>query len=290
MPVSERPSPIICEESVNPIQEISLLIGRLDSLIEGEETVERLVRCGPPAIPLLGAFLLEGRPRKIFQPRRWAVEALARLGAKNILLEYLFLPKDVADPEDRFGEEAVESAAARFLSAWPDDDMFQRLLELSENHMLIGLIETLADYRRAEAMPYFERALEDDYYRLAAKNAFVKMGALSRETLVSSAITPKPHSSSETPSSLRRRRTAVAILSEIGILAEDWRILKKLTAESDVELVVNVSKLATDFASEKERGMIVRRLRKLAHPAPWDLQEEIKGILIVLQPRDPRKR
>jgi len=60
---------------VRPLQEIYQLIRELDSLNTGKQAAARLVECGPLAIEPLRRFLLEGIPRKIFQPRLWAVEA-----------------------------------------------------------------------------------------------------------------------------------------------------------------------------------------------------------------------
>jgi hypothetical protein len=146
--------------------EINRLIRELESLNTGKQAADRLVEYGPSTVESLRRFLLEGVPRKIFQPRFWAVEALARLGAKDVLLEYLLSIREILDPEDRFGEETVESAAARFLSAWPDEDVYQSLLKLSERRMLLGLIDALAEFRRPEAIPCFERALEGDFQRI----------------------------------------------------------------------------------------------------------------------------
>jgi hypothetical protein len=266
-----------------PIKEISLLISELDSLTKGEEAAARLIGYGSSSVGPLRTYLLEGRPRKIFQPRLWAVEALARLGAKDVLLEYLFREKNIPDPEDRLGEEAVESAAARSLIAWPSENMFQLLLKLSEQRVLAGLIEALAQYKRPEAFPYFERALEDDYYRPAAEDAFEKSGADSRDILVYSAVTPRPDSSRETPPSLRRRRSAVHILSEIGILSDHWQTLRSLIKEPDEELVVTASKLGINFASGKERVFIAHRMIELVSSAPWHLQEDIEKILTALE-------
>ncbi|MGA2027122.1 MAG: hypothetical protein ABSH17_08650 [Syntrophobacteraceae bacterium] len=153
---------------MSSIDENDRLIRELESLNTGKQAAERLVEYGQAAVEPLRRFLFEGIPRKIFQPRFWAVEALAHLGAKDALLEYLLPMREILDPEDRFGEEAVESAAARFLSVWPDEDVYQSLLKLSERRMLLGLIDALAEFRRPEAIPYFERALEDDFYRSAA--------------------------------------------------------------------------------------------------------------------------
>jgi len=49
---------------------------------------KRLIKCGPAAIGPLRKFLMEGKPSKIFQPRLWAIRALAGLRAKNIFYLY----------------------------------------------------------------------------------------------------------------------------------------------------------------------------------------------------------
>ncbi|MEJ2672764.1 MAG: hypothetical protein P8168_11315, partial [Deltaproteobacteria bacterium] len=124
--------------------EIDRLIRRLESLYKGEETVELLVALGQAAVAPLSEFLLMGKPSKVFQPRLWAVQALARLQAKEDLIAYLFREREISDPEASFGEEAVASAAARCLAAWPDEDTYHLLVQLSERRLLNGLIEALA--------------------------------------------------------------------------------------------------------------------------------------------------
>ncbi|HVM95591.1 MAG TPA: hypothetical protein VMT89_04345, partial [Candidatus Acidoferrales bacterium] len=56
---------------------IRVLIGQLDTLLEGADAAARLVACGRAAVPVLREFLLEGRPRGVYQPRLWAAQALA---------------------------------------------------------------------------------------------------------------------------------------------------------------------------------------------------------------------
>jgi len=268
---------------VRPLQEIYQLIRELDSLNTGKQAAARLVECGPSAVEPLRTFLLEGKPRKIFQPRHWAVEALAHLGAKDVLLEYLFQIKEIPDPEDRFGEEAVESATARFLAAWPCEDVYQSLLKLSERRMLIGLIEALAEYKRLETISYFERALGDDFYRPAAEEALQKFGVAACSALVLSAVTPCPNFSMETPSSLQRRRSAVWLLNKMGMPAEYWQILQKLIYESDQEVLVAASKFGIRLASKEERVIIADRLIELLSLAPWYLQKDIEDNLVALK-------
>jgi hypothetical protein len=266
------------------IGKVHRFIDQLYSLNRGKEAVEGLVRCGPAAIMPLRIFLLEGRPRKIFQPRLWAVEALARLGAKGVLVEYLLQKKEIPDPEDRFGEEAVESAAARFLSSWRSQNIYQVLFKLSERRMLLGLIDALAEFKRSESIPYFERALEDDFYRPAAENAFLKLGTISCGALSLSAMTSTARSSmEESSSSLERRRSAVRVLNRIGISAEHWEILKNLISESDQELVVGGAKLGIEFATKVERALIAHRLIELLSSVPWYLQEDLENLLVTVQ-------
>jgi hypothetical protein len=245
--------------------------------------VEFLVGLGAPAIEPLGEFLLQGKPSKVFQPRLWAVKGLARLGARNLLIAYLFREKEISDPEERFGEEAVESAAARFLAVWSDDDTYQLLLQLSERRLLNGLIDALAEFKTQETIPSFERALEDDFYRPAAENAFLKLGALAGDTLSRSAVTPHPNPSMETPGSLEQRRSAIQLLCSIGISATHWQILRGLIQESDAELVVEAATLGRRFASEEDRRLMAHRLIEFLSSTSWRLRKGIEDDLVALE-------
>ena len=266
-----------------PIDEVYRLIGELDSLRRGEEAVASLVGLGPVAIEPLSDFLLEGKPSKVFQPRLWAVKALARLGARDVFIAYLFQEREIPDPEERFGEEAVESAAARFLAAWPGEDTCRLLLKLSEHRLLNGLIDALAEFKTKEAIPYFERALEDDFYRPSAENALLKLGAMAGDALSRSAVTPSPSSSLETPGSLARRRSAVRLLNITGISASHWQILRALIHESDAELVVYAAKLGIRFGSKEDRVMIARRLIEFLSSTSWHLWRDILENLVALE-------
>jgi hypothetical protein len=266
-----------------PIDEVYRLIGELDALYRGEEAVASLVEFGPGAIGPLSEYLLEGKARKVFQPRLWAVEALVRLGARGVLIAFLSQEKEIADPEERFGEEAVASAAARSLAAWPDEDTRRLLLELSERRLLNGVIEALAEFQTLEAIPYFERALEDDFYRAVAERAFLKLGAMAGDALSRSAVTPSPNHARETPGSLERRRSAVRLLKSMGISAAQWRILHHLVQEPDTVLAVEAVKLGIGVASSGDRARMARRLIEVLTSAPWHLKQDIEESLLALQ-------
>jgi len=266
-----------------PIAKVQRLISELETLSTGEATVASLIAMGPVAIEPLRLYLLEGKPSSVFQPRLWAVKALAGLQAREALVAYLLQKKEIADPQERFGEEAVASAAARSLAAWPDGDMCRFLLELSEHRLLNGLIEALAEFRTPEAIPYFERALEDDFYRPTAENAFLKLGSLAVDALVRLAVTPRPNPSMETPGSLVRRRAAVRLLNIMGISAVHWQILRNLLHESDAELVVEASKLGLKYGSEEDRSLMAQRLLELLSSASWHLRKDIEENLVALK-------
>jgi HEAT repeat protein len=123
--------------------EIRRAIEELNSLLDGERAVSKLIALGEAAKPALREFLLKGKPRGIYQPRRWAVEALAGLGAKDALLEYLRMSKRIADPVVRMGEEAVENEAARQLGAWRTGEVFEALLDVARERRRAGVLEAL---------------------------------------------------------------------------------------------------------------------------------------------------
>ena len=87
-------------------EEIEALVQSLNSLHEGELGVDMLVACGIKAITPLQRFLLQGKPSGIFVPRQRAVRALAELGAKDVLLDYLASAEQIVDPVAAHGEEA----------------------------------------------------------------------------------------------------------------------------------------------------------------------------------------
>ncbi len=69
-------------------RQVDRLISALDSLIEGDLAVEKLIASGPSAIPAIADFLLKGSPKSIALPRCRAVHALGELGACSTLISY----------------------------------------------------------------------------------------------------------------------------------------------------------------------------------------------------------
>jgi hypothetical protein len=259
--------------------DISRHIETLNSLKEGERAVSELIAYGHRAIEPLRQFLLEGKPSAIYQPRQRAVEVLAALGAKEVLVEYLKRQKGIVDPDVRLGEEAVESTAARHLVRWPSEEVYQVLLEIIQKRCLPGALEAISEFRRPASIPYIVMALEDDVCRPAAEEALRKIGPLARLELIHAVLTPRPGKDVETPSSLRRRGSVAGLLAKIGISAEEWQQLHQLLNETDPAILVAVSGMAAKIAGTKEKALAVRRLIEALETADWYFREEIGTLL-----------
>jgi len=272
------------EKSPRPPSEdkIRSYIEELNSLKEGAGAVMKLIACGRSAIEPLGQYLLEGKPSVVYDNRRWAVEALAGLGAKDVLMEYLKEKKDIADPAVRLGEEAVENAAARELIRWPSEEVFQLLLGLAQERCLAGALEALGEFKRPEAVSCLVKALEDDVCRRTAEDALRKIGLPAEPDLIRAAITPWPSRRAEKPSILLRRRSAVRLLADIGVSAHQWRLLRPLLKEADAEILVATFRIAARAAGAKVRALAGRRLMKAIENADWYVKAEIENSLVEL--------
>lgn len=260
-------------------EEIQRLVESLNSLHEGELGVAMLVACGERATPLLRQFLLHGKPSGIFVPRQRAVRALVGLGAKDVLLEYLVFERHIADPVAAHGEEGVRNTAARALAAWHSDDVYDGLLRALRRRRLPGLIETLGEFERPEAVPDLVTALEDDFCRSAAEEALSKVGEAAHSALIEAARTPDPSGTGERPSSRSRRRCALRLLRRLRLLPEDWQKLAALLRDSDAEIAARAGSIALAVADEPDKKLAVRRLIEVLPTADWLVQGEIQNWL-----------
>jgi len=162
----------------------------------------------------LREFLLQGKPRGIFQPRQLAVETLAELGARDVLVEYLKQARTITDPVVRFSEAAVESTAARVMARWRTQEVYHTLTNLASTRLLPGLVEALGEFGHVETIPYFLWALGDDECRDAAEQALRKLGDAARPQLIEAIRRPVPSAEEEIPSSRIRRRQVLRILAD----------------------------------------------------------------------------
>jgi hypothetical protein len=260
--------------------EIESLVRDLESLQAGSMAAAALIGCGPRAIAPLRRFLLQGRPRGIFQPRQLAVETLAQLGAKDVLVEYLDKSLPTPDPVVRFGEDAVKSTAARELARWPTDDVFQCLTNVGLNHLLPGVVEALGIFRRMEAMPYFLWALGDGVCRSYAEDAIRNLGVAARPFLLEAVRKPNPSAEEEAPSSLQRRRWVLRILGDWNVSDEDWTRLRESLEENDPEIVITTARIGLEVAPMPDRWRAIHRLIEMLPRANWFLRSEARGALV----------
>jgi HEAT repeat protein len=260
--------------------QVARLIDELQSLHDAESAALKLITCGPVAIRPLRDFLLSGKPSNVFQSRYLAVKVLARLGAKEVLVEFLKSEREIADPEVRLGEEAVKEIAARELASWRTGDIFALLLDLISRRPLAGFIEAIGEFRRPEAVAYLIDALADDVCRTAAEEALKNVYGFARPLLIAAVSTPLPDVTHESPSSIRRRRSAVRLLAERGIAGTEWPALAPLLDEEDPTILTAISSIGVAIASPEEKEKITRRMLELLPGAEWSLQGDVESVLV----------
>ena len=260
--------------------EITILIDHLNSLHEGGSAVDRLVECGEKAVAPLAEYLMKGQPSHIYQPRQRAVTVLARLGAKNVLIEYLRKQKEISDPVFRFGEEAVENTAARALAKWQTEDVFAVLLRIAKSRTLPGVIEALGTFRRPETIPLFIAALTDDVSRAAAENALRSMGEAIKPALIEAAGRSEDPGDCKTASALLRRRSAVRILADLPPDADEWPALRDLLQEADAEIAVVAACIALKIAPPEDKKAAIETLIETIPHASWYVQVNIENCLL----------
>lgn len=263
-----------------PDEEIEALVLSLNSLNDGELGIDMLVACGERAIAPLRRFLLQGKPSGIFIPRQRAVRAIAELGARQILLDYLAFDGPIPDPVAAHGEEAVKNTAARALRAWHTADVYETLRHVLQKRHLHGVIETLGEFGRPEVVPEFVAALEDDFCRSSAEDALRKLGDIAHSALIDAARTPKPSGDHETPASRSLRRSALRLLESLPLLVQDWRQVAVLLHDSDPEIAARAAAIALAVADRENQELAAKRLIEVLPAVDWLLQGEIQEWLV----------
>jgi hypothetical protein len=222
--------------------DLARLLAQLESLRDGPASVAGLIAHGAQPIPALRSFLLEGRITSLPEPRRWAVEALAGLGAKDVLMEYLEQERNIGDPVLQFAEWSVQNAAARALAAW----------------------------------------LEDDACRRSADDALRALGPAAVPLLFAAALRPSDDPSGESPSGVRRRRSVAWLVAEASLSGEEWTMARALLMESDAEITVAACRMAIASGDAVDQTIAVERLLEVLPEANAFLQIEIEDCLVTL--------
>jgi hypothetical protein len=114
-------------------KQLRKLVASLNSLHEGGQAIPLLMISGDRAIRPLRDILLCGEVGGLSIPRPQVVWALAELGARDVLLEYLAMERDIADPLTWQAEAIVEQTAARALTAWCSEDVSNAVLKKKQS-------------------------------------------------------------------------------------------------------------------------------------------------------------
>jgi hypothetical protein len=83
----------------------------------------------------------------------------------------------------------------------------------------------------------------------------------------------------ESDSSLRRRRSALALLTEIGIRPETWPLLRRLMQDHDSKIAMLACKICLTSAIESEKDAAMHRLISFFPSVDFVLTDEIEQCL-----------
>jgi HEAT repeat protein len=261
-------------------QEVERAIARLKSLQDGDAGILDAIGCGKIAVPALARILFERERSGLYQTRCRAVEALASLGASDLLIEFLETDRVVTDPVERMGEDAVINAVARALPNVHDPRVFGLLLRLARHPHLTGVVSALGISGRAEAIPALIAALEDDASRPIAEAGLRRFARRAKSALLNAATMQLPTAERENPSSIRRRRSALGLLGEIGITRQAWAIIRPFVDDPDAKTTTLACEICLKFGPAVERSKAVRRLIKLLVHDDWLRRDDSERVLL----------
>jgi hypothetical protein len=262
-----------------PEQTLDARIGRalnhLTSFHDGDGGVAEVLALGTDAIPALTQVLTQREPSGLFQVRCRAIEALAALKAFSVLGDFLRMPRDVTDPVERLGDDAVVSAAARAIARLREPWVYELLADLARHRPLRGVLAGLGSFFRVDSLPVFVDALQEDHLRSTAEAILRGFGSKARPALVMVALEPDVGAEWESESHLRKRRSALGVLSEIGVPCRDWPQLRPLIDNPDHQVALLVCEIGIKSGGTADRVRIAARLRDLRPTASWIHREQI---------------
>jgi hypothetical protein len=258
--------------------QIARLVRALESLTDGELAVDLLIAAGERSILPLEEFLLQGKARTIAVPRCRAVRALGGLRARQTLLSYFAKVDLPADPVVLFAEDAVRSAVAHELLRWREDEVFYVLLKAATQRATIGLIESLGEFRRSEAIPVLFETLEDDLCRNAAFAALSETPEESRHYAILS-LRGGAGASLVGAAASRRRRATAELFRKIGISRGDWQDVARLLEDEDPTVIICAATVGFHVAPQAEFPAIVSALFRVAHKLNWLQEDEVVHLL-----------
>lgn len=266
--------------NVDQSRRVEQAIATLKSFRNGDFGIACVIACGDQAIPALRAVLFQRERSGLYQARCRAIEALAALGAHDVLIEFLEAKRSIADPIEQLGEDAVINAAALALANVRDRPVFELLQRLAQRPSLTGVIGALGAFGRAEAIPALVAALAEDASRLTAESALRKLGRPACAALIAVATARPPHGERESETRTRQRRSALRLVAEIGIPRGAWRSLRPLVRDTDAKIAVLACELCFRRAPAAQWRGCADRLIGLLAQGDWMLRQEIEDCLV----------
>jgi hypothetical protein len=274
------PSPEPHDSKCDSVQaRIEGAMARLKSLHDGDTGFLEVVELGPAAVPALRRLLFEPEPSGLYQARGLAAEALAALGAFDVLADFLVSREPIADPVERLGEEVVIGAAARAIGRLREEWVYRLLSVLATHRCITGVLAGLGSFHRKDSIEIFVRALGEDEVRLTAEAILRGFGRAARSVLIAAALDPGDADRSESESHLRKRRSALGLLLEIGIPPKKWLVLRPLMEDSDRQIALLACRFCFEFGSGQDLARSARRLIDLRSGADWLERERIDDLL-----------
>lgn len=249
-------------------------VARLASLHEGAQSVVDVIRFGSAAVPALRVLLFQRDPSGLCQARCRATDALAAIGAFEVLDEYLRLDHPIDDAVERLGEETVISAAARALARYHNKRTFELLLSLAKGRPLTGILIALGSFKKRETIPIFIDALAEDEVRITAEAVLRTFGSRARSYLVDAAC-----AQANSESDLRKRRSALGLLGESRRRSADWIRLKPLMSSDDLETAILAAGIGLKMGNSDECRHATEVLGKLRPQADWFRRMQIDQYL-----------
>jgi hypothetical protein len=262
---------------------IEYAVGRLKSLHDGDSAFFEVVELGPDVVPALRRLLFEPEPSGLHQVRGRAAEALAALGAFDVLADFLRSRQPIADPVERLGEEVVTGAAARAIARLQEEWVYRLLGDLAAHCCVAGVLAGLGSFHRKDSIEIFIRALSEDEVRLTAEAILRGFGRAVRPALIAAALDRGDARNPESESHLRKRRSALGILLEIGIPPKKWGVLRPLMEDRDRQITLLACRVCFDLGSAQDLARSARRLIDLRSGADWLEKEHIDDLLTAIR-------
>ncbi|MGH9771453.1 MAG: hypothetical protein ACRD4Q_07115 [Candidatus Acidiferrales bacterium] len=138
----------------------------------------------------------------------------------------------------------------------------------------------MGELRRPEILPILIDALNEDFSRSAAEDALRKLGVRAGPALCETALRQTLSADYESPSSVRRRRSALGLLGEMKLAPSFWERLAPLVFDPHATIAAIASGIALSFGPVTQKHSAVEQLVALLATADSFLCREIEGCLV----------